>query len=184
MSEGFQLFAEPWWVNLLIAVPFLAWWLSRKDGLSITKKTLLIALVFGAAFGFVEASVVVYLRAAIGLSANIYQQAQVLANLPQNLVIVEIFREAATMLMLLSVAFLAAKGRRERWALFLWTFAVWDIFYYMGLFATIRWPSSLFSPDVLFLIPVPWLAQVWFPLLVSALTIGAVLLSAKDDVIK
>jgi len=31
--------------------------------------------------------------------------------------------------------------------------------------------------DVLFLIPVPWVAQVWFPLLVSALTVLAIALS-------
>jgi hypothetical protein len=47
--------------------------------------------------------------------------------------------------------------------------------YYAGLWATVRWPYSLLSPDVLFLIPVPWVAQVWFPLLVSALAILAVI---------
>ncbi|HZU42577.1 MAG TPA: hypothetical protein VE994_07900, partial [Terriglobales bacterium] len=34
---------------------------------------------------------------------------------------------------------------------------------------------SLTDLDVLFLIPVPWLAQVWFPVLVSGLTALAVL---------
>lgn len=196
--QSFQFFAQPWWVNLLLAVPLLAWWLWRKDGLSIGKKTLLAALVFGAAFGLVEASVVIYLRAAVGLlpgyggtladvanlSANIYQQAQILAELPKSLIVMEFFREAATMFMLLAVAFLAASKKRERWALFLWTFAAWDIFYYIGLWAAVRWPSSLLSPDVLFLIPVPWLAQVWFPLLVSILSMAAVLLSRRGDMIK
>jgi hypothetical protein len=59
---------------------------------------------------------------------------------------------------------------------FLWTFAIWDIVYYAALWATVRWPLSLRDPDILFLIPVPWLSPVWFPLLVSALALVAVLL--------
>lgn len=83
-------------------------------------------------------------------------------------------------MMLLSVAMLAAARARERWALFLWIFALWDISYYAGLWATIRWPTSLTDLDALFLIPVPWMAQVWFPLLVSVLTLIAVTLSRKQ----
>jgi len=85
------------------------------------------------------------------------------------------------MIMLLSVALLAADSLRERCAVFLWAFAIWDIFYYAGLWATVRWPSSLLTPDVLFLIPVPWVAQVWFPLLVSALTMIAVVFARNTE---
>ena len=74
------------------------------------------------------------------------------------------------MIMLTMVALLAASTRRERWAAFLWAFAFWDLSYYVGLWTTIRWPTSFLYLDVLFLIPVPWIAQVWFPLLVSLLT--------------
>ena len=56
----------------------------------------------------------------------------------------------------------------------MWAFAIWDIAYYAGLWATVRWPTSLKEVDILFLIPVPWVAQVWYPLLVSALTLLAV----------
>jgi len=194
MNE-FTLFAQPWWVNLFITIPFVAYYLWRKEGLVISKWTLISSGLFGIAFGFVEASVVVYLRAAVGLlpgyggtlsdvvklSADIYQQAQILSELPGSLLAVEIFREAAAMIMLLGTALIAVKSLRERWAIFLWTFATWDIFYYVGLWATVRWPSSLLSPDVLFLIPVPWFSQVWFPLLVSALTMVAVVITRNPD---
>jgi hypothetical protein len=93
--------------------------------------------------------------------------------------IVEVLREAATILMLASVALLAATKVRERCAIFLWTFALWDVSYYTGLWAMIRWPASLNDLDLLFLIPVPWVAQVWFPLLVSALTLVVVALSRR-----
>jgi hypothetical protein len=82
------------------------------------------------------------------------------------------------MVMLLSVALLSAAKPSSRWAAFLWAFALWDIAYYAGLWATVRWPASLIDLDVLFLIPVPWVAQVWFPLLVSALTALAIAFSS------
>jgi hypothetical protein len=93
------------------------------------------------------------------------------------LLTVEVFREAATMLMLLSVAILAEQKRGERLAIFLWIFALWDIGYYVALRATVRWPYSPPSPDVLFFIPVPWTSQVWFPILISILTAAAILLT-------
>lgn len=191
--KDFALFAEPWWVNLFIFIPFAAFYIWQKNGLAISAGTLVVCACFGAGFGFVEAAVVVYLRAAVGLlpgydgsladvarlSSEIYQKSQIHSDLPESLLTVEIFREAATMVMLLSVAFLGAKFWRERSAIFLWSFATWDICYYLGLYLTVGWPPSWFTPDVLFLIPVPWLAQVWFPILVSALSLVAVLLARK-----
>jgi hypothetical protein len=185
----FQAWAQPWWVNLLLAVPFLIYLLWRRKGLCLTATQLALTTLFAAAFGFVEAAVVVYLRAAVGLlpgykgtladvarmSATFYAQAQ-FVELPQSLLTVELFREAATIVMLITLALLAAERIRERWAIFLWAFAVWDIAYYAGLWATVRWPASLKDLDVLFLIPVPWLSQVWFPLLVSLLSLFAVAL--------
>jgi len=189
----FQVWAQPWWVNLLVFVPLIVWFLWWREGLLLRWRQLIILAGFGAGFGFVEAAVVVYLRAAAGLlpgyagtlsdvqrSAGIYLPAQSISQFPQSLLTVEVFREAATMVMLASVALLAAPKVRERWAAFLWVFATWDITYYAGQWATVRWPSSLKDLDVLFLIPVPWVSQVWFPVLVSALTLLAVALARTD----
>jgi hypothetical protein len=74
---------------------------------------------------------------------------------------------------------LIGRTLRDRLAAFLWVFALWDITYYVTLHAAIGWPSSLTSPDVLFLVPVPWIAQIWYPVLVSALTVAAVLLARR-----
>jgi hypothetical protein len=137
-----------------------------------------------------EAVVVVYLRAAVGLlpgyqgtlsdvirmSGDFYRQSQAISQFPRSLLTLEVLREAATILMLLSVALLTSTKSRARAAVFLWTFAIWDIVYYAALWVTVRWPLSLRDPDILFLIPVPWLSPVWFPLLVSALALAAVLL--------
>src|SRR5216684_5809191 len=186
-----ELVAQPWWVNLLVLVPPLAWFSWRRGGVPVTVRQLVISGVFAASFGFLEAVVVVYLRAAVGLlpgyqgtlsdvvrmSGEFYVQSQSISQFPKSLLTLELLREAATILMLLSVAFLTSSKSRARAAVFLWTFALWDAVYYAGLWATVRWPLSLRDPDVLFLIPVPWISPVWFPLLVSALALAAVLLS-------
>ena len=188
--HGFSLWARPWWVNLLLLVPFinLAVWRRRPLGLDASR--LLLAGAFAAAFGFVEAAVVVYLRAALGLTGGQELQLRDVEKLSatlalahdaasQSLMHVEVAREAATMIMLLAVAMLAGRALRDRWAAFLWMFAIWDVMYYVGLWATVRWPSSLLNVDVLFLIPEPWLAQVWFPVLVSLLCMAAVLMGRR-----
>src|SRR6266446_814460 len=185
------LVAQPWWVNLLVLVPLLAWFSWRRGGVPLTAAQLFLSGIFAVSFGFLEAVVVVYLRAAVGLlpgyqgtlsdvihmSGQFYVQTQVMSQFPRSLLTLEVLREAATILMLLSVALLTSANARARAAVFLWTFAIWDIVYYAALWATVRWPLSLKDPDVLFLIPVPWLSPVWFPILVSALAMAAVLVS-------
>jgi hypothetical protein len=193
MSQ-FQLWAQPWWVNLLILIPLAAAFSFQRTGRVLGGRQLVVITLFAVAFGFVEASVVVYLRAAIGLlpgyagsladvqrSREIYQQTKSISQLPQSLVTIEVYREAATMIMLAAVGLLAASTTRARWAAFLWAFAFWDLFYYVGLWTTIRWPTSLKDLDVLFLIPVPWIAQVWFPVLVSVLTLLVIAVCRREQ---
>jgi hypothetical protein len=190
---NFKLFAHPWWVNLLLLVPLVAYFLFRREKPQLTSRELLTCAMFALSFGFVEGAVAIYLGVAVGLlsahagplsdvarvSADLHgQQSQPLNNLPPALLRIEVFREAASMLMLLSVAILAQHKRRERFAIFLWIFALWDMGYYVALWATVRWPNSPTSADVLFFIPVPWISQVWFPLLISILT-GAVILLTR-----
>lgn len=188
--EKLQIWAHPWWVNLLALIPFITYAVFRRSRWRLNWRQLFALAIFAAAFGFLEGAVVVYLRAATGLlpgyrgtlselqhSSKVYRQDQSISQFPQSLLTIEVYREAATMIMLVSVTLLAASSTSARWGAFLWLFALWDIAYYAALWLTVRWPSSLTELDVLFLIPVPWVAQVWFPLLVSALTVLAIALS-------
>lgn len=190
--QRFQLLASPWWVNLLILIPFTAFFLWRRWELRLSGAQLLYSAVFAIAFGVAEGVVVVYLRAAGGLLGSsqalteaaaspmdLDSQLRTVAQMPRSLMAIEPIREAATIFMLVAVALLMGRTLRDRWAAFLWVFALWDITYYLTLHIAIGWPSSLTSPDVLFLIPVPWIAQVWYPVLVSGLTMGAVLLARQ-----
>jgi hypothetical protein len=180
-----MLLAQPWWVNLLILIPAVSLYFWRRERLAIEWKTLVAAAAFAAAFGFVEAACVEYLRGNIPTLQSLTIQPSDIANpqalhvLPDRLLKTETFREAATMIMLIAVPFIGARRARERWALFLWCFSIWDLIYYAGLWATIHWPTSLRDIDVLFLIPRPWFAELWYPLLVSAATISAVMLGMQ-----
>src|SRR5258708_25367705 len=135
------LVAQPWWVNLLVAVPPLAWFRWRRGGVPLTAAQLLLSGIFAASFGFLEAVVVFYLRAAVGLlpgyqgtlsdvirmSGDVYRQSQAINQMPKSLLTLEVLPEAATILMLLSVALLTAATSRPRATVFLCSFAIWDI---------------------------------------------------------
>src|SRR5512146_1147389 len=132
--NGFVLLARPWWVNLLVLVPLVSFAAWRRRQLQLSRAALFNSAVFAIAFGFVEAAVVVYLSAASGmllgvqgtledvrrLSAPLYRRPITDIPLPNSLLTVELFREAATIFMLASVALLTGRTRAERWAAFLW----------------------------------------------------------------
>src|SRR5674476_594838 len=80
-------------------------------------------------------------------------------------------RTITTIVMLFVIACLVGGSWIEKGVFFLWTFAFWDLFYYLSLYILIKWPPRFTTIDVLFLIPKPWIAPVWFPIGVSGLTI-------------
>lgn len=128
------------------------------------KKFVLIG-IFAMAMAFVETTVVIYLRKlyyAGGFSFPLTQ------NIPVSVVVIEWVREICTLIMLLAIAFIAAKKVYQKFAYFIFAFAVWDIFYYTWLKILLDWPASLLTWDVLFLIPLPWASPVIAPIIVSA----------------
>lgn len=118
---------------------------------------------FAVAMAFVEAAVVVYLREIIG-TGPVFPMKEI----PASLLVVEVCRETATIVILVLVAVLSVRGGLRRMGAFLLAFAVWDIFYYIWLYAMIGWPSGIADWDVLFLIPLPWVGPVWSVLLLCA----------------
>jgi hypothetical protein len=133
----------------------------------------LLLAVFGIAMAHFEGVVVVYLRKAIGLldSDSEAGNKELLEQIPKRTIKIEMTREAATIVMLVTLALLVGNSWPDRTMVFLWTFAFWDLFYYVSLYVLIKWPPRLTTIDVLFLIPRPWIAPVWFPVGVSLLTI-------------
>jgi hypothetical protein len=126
--------------------------------------------VFGIAMAHLEGVVVVYLRKALGMLDS-ESNKESIGKIAPGYLKIEMTREAATIIMLVIIAYLAGNTWPERGIFFLWTFAFWDLFYYGSLYILIKWPPTLKTTDVLFLIPVPWIAPVWFPVGISSITI-------------
>lgn len=122
-------------------------------------------MLFAIAFAYVEASVVVYLRAIYYPDMFEFP----LKMIRTDHLVVELFREAATILMLAALGIVAGQRGWQRFGFFCIAFGVWDIFYYIWLKATLDWPSSLTEWDVLFLIPLPWIGPVIAPASIALL---------------
>ena len=145
------------------------------------KRTIAALFLFGITFGYVEASVVVYLRAIYeplrqSISPRplnelfpLITTRQLQAAGPEHVkrLLTELGREAATILMLAAIGLAVARTFTEWAAAFLIAFGVWDISFYLFLKILIGWPASLFTWDLLFLIPVPWASPVIAPVIVS-----------------
>ncbi len=94
----------------------------------------------------------------------------------EHLALTEIFREAATLIMLVGIGIIAGRNSSERFAWFLYSFAVWDIFYYIFLKLLLNWPESFMTWDILFLIPATWVGPVIAPVIVSITMIAFALI--------
>jgi hypothetical protein len=125
-------------------------------------------VTFAAGMAWMEAACVYYLRMLVD-RVQPYQ-----ANpLPIHGALgeVELWREAATLLMLATMGMLAGRTWRTRLGYAAIAFGVWDIFYYVFLRIMSGWPASLFDWDILFLLPLPWWGPVLAPVCIAILMI-------------
>ena len=124
------------------------------------RRTLLVVLAFAVGMAWVEAASVYYIRALVDRIIP-YQATP----LPIHGVLggVELVREAATLVMLLTLGMLAARSWSRRLGYTAIAFGVWDILYYVFLRLMTGWPTSLFDWAILFLLPLPWWGPVLAP---------------------
>jgi len=125
---------------------------------------------FAVAMAFLESAVVVYLRAIYYPRGFDFP----LVPIAPRIAVTELVREFATLVMLMAPGALISKRRLDRFAWFCFSFAVWDIFYYVFLKLILGWPEGLFDWDILFLLPLVWVGPVLAPCMVS---IGLVILA-------
>jgi hypothetical protein len=116
--------------------------------------------VYAIAMAFLEAVVVVYIRELLRLSHR--------ADL-DSYAMMEAWREAATIIMLVAMGWLTGRNRMDRIAYGMFAFGLWDIWYYVWLKVLVDWPKTLLDWDTLFLIPFPWLGPVLSPVLIAGL---------------
>lgn len=119
--------------------------------------------IFSLAMGILEAIVVVYLRAIYYPQGFEFP----LSSISPQMLYVEFLREIATIIMLVTLAAIAGKNSLQKLSYFLYSFAIWDISYYIWLKQLLNWPPSFLTWDLLFLIPVAWIAPVLAPIVCS-----------------
>lgn len=124
-------------------------------------RRLVVVAVFAVAMALLEAVVVVYIRRLLVITDEQVSLGYLLTT--------EVWREAATLVMLAAVGWLAGRRRAERLAFSLFAFGLWDIWYYVWLWVFIDWPGDLLDWDILFLIPLRWWGPVLSPMLIAVL---------------
>ena len=152
------------------------------------KRTVVALFLFGIAFGYLEAAVVSYLRLLHETARLHYYPHRAASELfplltvdqlresgaqQRKLLVTEIGREAATLIMLAAIALAVARNAGQWAAAFVIAFGVWDITFYVFLKVLLDWPASLWTWDILFLLPVPWVGPVLAPVLVSLVMVAA-----------
>lgn len=151
--------------------------MEKAQGSRFLQQSLIVAS-YAFAMAYLESAVVVYLQRALSMTPLTLFPLRDQTSLG-GLGTIEVGREVATILMLVTVGWLAGCTSLERFA---WTsvaFGIWDIGYYFWLWVFIGWPTSLGTTDLLFLLPVPWVAPVLAPVLVSIALIGFGLVLAQ-----
>ncbi len=126
-------------------------------------KIISLVTVFSVAMGYLETSVVVYLRELYYPEGFIFP----LKIIAPRIALTEIFRELATMLMLVAIGCMSGRTKTEKFAFFIYSFAVWDLSYYVFLKIILNWPGSLFTWDILFMLPTMWVGPVIAPVINS-----------------
>ena len=141
--------------------------------------TLAVVMIFAVGMANVEAAAVIYIR---NLHGDIDPLSVSLDSALNEFGTIELVREAATMVMLLAVGWLAGCNIFGRLGYFIAAFGAWDIAYYGWLRIFTGWPRTLLDTDILFLIPLPWWGPVLTPVLIAVLMIvtGAILVGRAE----
>jgi hypothetical protein len=135
--------------------------MSREIDMSEMGQRFLWVSVYAVAMAYLEAAVVVYLRALLHIDLTHVSLGHYFN--------IEVGREAATIAMLVAVGWVAGRKLQDRLAYGAFAFGLWDIWYYIWLAVLVGWPETLFDWDILFLIPLRWWGPVLSPVLVALL---------------
>ena len=142
-----------------------------------------IVMAFATAMAWVEAASVFYIRALVDRIEPYQADPLPLEPMTGALGYVELWREAATLVMIATLGLLAGRTWRRRAGYAALAFGVWDIFYYVFLRFISGWPKTLLDWDILFLLPLPWWGPVLAPVSIALVMIlwGTLVTQSRDD---
>ena len=134
--------------------------------------------VFAIAMAWLEAATVFYIRTLVD-RLDPYQAHPL--PIDGALGNVELWREAATLVMIAALGALAGRTWRRRAGYAALAFGAWDLFYYVFLRLICGWPKSLFDWDILFLLPLPWWGPVLAPVSIAMVMVVWGTLATQSD---
>jgi hypothetical protein len=143
----------------------------------------IIVVAFAVAMAWMEAATVFYIRALVGRIEPYQAEPLPLQGPLGN---VELWREAATLVMLAAVGCLAGRTWRQRAGYAALAFGIWDVLYYVFLRPISGWPNTLLDWDILFLLPLPWWGPVLAPVSIAVLLIvwGTMVTQGSDRAVR
>jgi hypothetical protein len=130
-----------------------------------------LVVMFAVAMAWVEAASVFYIRALVDRIEPYQANPLPLETMTGALGYVEVWREAATLVMIATLGLLAGRTWRRCAGYAALAFGVWDIFYYVFLRLMSGWPRTLLDWDILFLLPLPWWGPVLAPVSIALVMI-------------
>ena len=136
--------------------------------LAPARRVWLVVVLFAVAMAWIESASVYYLRVLVDRIVPYQPNPLPVAGA---LGAVELVREAATLVMLVTVGILAGATWQQRLGYTSIAFGVWDILYYVFLRVMTGWPTSLLDWDILFLLPLPWWGPVLAPTSIAVLLV-------------
>jgi hypothetical protein len=142
--------------------------LSSANGHLSERMRWVVVTAFAIAMAWVEAASVLYIRALVDRIEPYQTDPLPIHGALGN---VELWREAATLVMLATLGLLAGRTWRHRAGYAALAFGAWDIFYYVFLRLISGWPRTLLDWDILFLLPLPWWGPVLAPISIAVVMI-------------
>jgi hypothetical protein len=127
-----------------------------------------IVVSFAMAMAWVESACVFYIRALVDRIEPYQPNPLPIHGALGN---VELWREAATLIMIATVGLLAGRTWNRRAGYAALAFGTWDVFYYVFLRIMTGWPKTLLDWDILFLLPLPWWGPVLAPVSIALVMI-------------
>ena len=137
-----------------------------------------LVVTFAIAMAWLEAASVLYIRTLVGRIEPYQANPLPISGLLGN---VELWREAATLVMIATLGVLAGRTWRHRAGYAAIVFGTWDIAYYVFLHLISGWPKTLFDWDILFLLPLPWWGPVIAPVSIAVVLVLWGTLATQSD---
>lgn len=144
----------------------------RRRGMTVLSY-LITLLALCIAMAYIDALASFYVRGMIQAGHEGAEFATgAVQEMPQRIISLELTRQAAFVLVLLTVAIVAGRNGLQQAGSFIFCVGAWIVLRYIAIRALTDWPASLVELDAVIFLPEPLYAPIWMTLILG-LALGA-----------